>query len=155
MLKTLMKTVISASFCLAAIAPANAASMMRQLPAVQMSGSSNLVVPVASEKHRKLHRNNKRGFYRQNNRAYYNGHRGFRSKRPGYRRHNGLWFPPAAFSFGIIIEQPRRGRSHVRPGYTNPQHVRWCDRKYRSYRARDNSFQPYHGPRRECRSPYY
>jgi len=32
--------------------------------------------------------------------------------------------------------------------------VRWCDNRYRSYRASDNSFQPYNGPRRQCRSPY-
>jgi hypothetical protein len=167
MLKTLMKTMISASFCLAAIAPASAAPMMRQVPAVQMSGSSNLVVPVESGKHRnlldreyrrgKIYPENRRGFYRHNNRGYYNGHRGFRNKRPGYRRHNGLWFPPAAFALGVIIGGGHNNNNSggVRPGYSNPQHVRWCDRKYRSYRARDNSFQPYHGPRRECRSPYY
>lgn len=34
-------------------------------------------------------------------------------------------------------------------------HVRWCSAKYRSYRAWDNSFQPYRGGRRECVSPYY
>lgn len=33
-------------------------------------------------------------------------------------------------------------------------HVRWCYDRYRSYRAWDNSFQPYHGPRRQCFSPY-
>ena len=33
-------------------------------------------------------------------------------------------------------------------------HLRWCDRRYRSYRATDNTFQPYHGPRRACVSPY-
>lgn len=34
-------------------------------------------------------------------------------------------------------------------------HVRWCYARYRSYRAADNTFQPYHGPRRACRSPYW
>jgi hypothetical protein len=33
-------------------------------------------------------------------------------------------------------------------------HIRWCYSRYRSYRAWDNSWQPYHGPRRQCRSPY-
>ena len=33
-------------------------------------------------------------------------------------------------------------------------HVEWCYARYRSYRAYDNSFQPYHGPRRQCWSPY-
>jgi hypothetical protein len=33
-------------------------------------------------------------------------------------------------------------------------HVRWCYDHYRSYRASDNTYQPYHGPRRQCVSPY-
>ncbi len=33
-------------------------------------------------------------------------------------------------------------------------HVRWCYDRYRSYRASDNTFQPYHGPRQQCVSPY-
>ena len=33
-------------------------------------------------------------------------------------------------------------------------HVAWCSQRYRSYRAYDNSYQPYNGPRRECVSPY-
>ena len=41
--------------------------------------------------------------------------------------------------------------------YRNSQsaHVNWCYNHYRSYRAWDNTYQPYHGPRRFCRSPYY
>jgi hypothetical protein len=34
-------------------------------------------------------------------------------------------------------------------------HVNWCYNRYRSYRAWDNTFQPYNGPRRLCRSPYW
>lgn len=55
--------------------------------------------------------------------------------------------------------RPRPVRPYYRPHY-RPQvslaraHVRWCYARYRSYRAWDNSFQPYHGPRRECFSPY-
>lgn len=33
-------------------------------------------------------------------------------------------------------------------------HVAWCGGRYRSYDAHTNTFQPYHGPRRVCRSPY-
>jgi len=33
-------------------------------------------------------------------------------------------------------------------------HVQWCYDRYRSYRASDNSFQPYRGPRQQCYSPY-
>lgn len=40
-----------------------------------------------------------------------------------------------------------------RPRYSQA-HVHWCYNRYRSYRVWDNTFQPYHGPRRACRSPY-
>ena len=33
-------------------------------------------------------------------------------------------------------------------------HVQWCYNRYRSYRAWDNTFQPYNGPRQQCWSPY-
>jgi hypothetical protein len=33
-------------------------------------------------------------------------------------------------------------------------HIRWCYDRYRSYRAYDNTFQPYNGPRQQCYSPY-
>lgn len=46
----------------------------------------------------------------------------------------------------------------TRPFYRSvevtPLHVGWCTSRYRSYRAWDNSFQPYNGPRRNCISPY-
>lgn len=34
-------------------------------------------------------------------------------------------------------------------------HVNWCFGRYQSYRMSDNSWQPYHGPRKQCISPYY
>lgn len=33
-------------------------------------------------------------------------------------------------------------------------HVAWCAQRYRSYDARTDTFQPYRGPRRVCRSPW-
>ena len=33
-------------------------------------------------------------------------------------------------------------------------HVEWCYARYRSYREYDNTYQPYHGRRRQCLSPY-
>ncbi|WP_144862310.1 BA14K family protein [Mesorhizobium sp. J18] len=72
-------------------------------------------------------------------------------------RHSDAWIAPGAFIAGALIgsalSQPRYPayRSY---GYSR-SHVDWCYSRYRSYRASDNSFQPYHGPRRECRSPYY
>ncbi|KJS15570.1 MAG: transmembrane protein [Hoeflea sp. BRH_c9] len=145
MLKTAISTLVSASFCLAMIMPASAAPL--QKPIVEIAGSSDVV---------QVH-DPRSGFYRDKNRVYYNGHPGYRQPRTGYRRYNGYWFPPAAFALGAIIGGAiTQGNSgNVRPGYINPQHVNWCHNKYRSYDARTNSFQPYHGPRRECRSPYY
>ncbi|MCY0093902.1 BA14K family protein [Hoeflea ulvae] len=147
MLKTALKSLISASFCVAMMVPASAVPL--QNPVTQITGSSD-VVQVRHQK--------RRGYYRHNNHSYYNGHRGYRNHRRGYRRHNGYWFPPAAFALGAIIGGAMNNNNYngnVRPGYTNPQHVSWCHNKYRSYDQRSNTFQPYHGPRRECRSPYY
>ncbi len=39
--------------------------------------------------------------------------------------------------------------------YGGGSHTRWCFARYRSYRAYDNTFQPYYGPRRACVSPGY
>ncbi len=95
-----------------------------------------------------------RGDYRT-----WNGHRGYRNWRKGYRRHdNGWWFPLAAFGAGAIIgntlSQPRVYREAPSyRGYSN-SHVQWCYNRYRSYRASDNTFQPYNGPRQQCYSPY-
>lgn len=47
-----------------------------------------------------------------------------------------------------------RPRSYYRVGGRASAHVNWCYAHYRSYRAWDNTFQPYHGPRRACISPY-
>jgi hypothetical protein len=48
----------------------------------------------------------------------------------------------------IASSQPRQYRS------VGNDHVSWCYSRYRSYRASDNTFQPYNGPRRQCYSPY-
>ena len=32
--------------------------------------------------------------------------------------------------------------------------MEWCRHRYRSYRAADNSYQPYNGPRRQCQPPF-
>ncbi|MDN2566132.1 BA14K family protein [Aquibium sp. A9E412] len=86
-----------------------------------------------------------------------------RGGRHGSRHH---WRPRGRSGiflyFGVpdTYVRPRYVRPrYVRPGYARPglpaAHVRWCDRRYKTYRAWDNTFQPYHGPRKACRSPYY
>ncbi len=85
--------------------------------------------------------------------AYHNGYRGYRERRAGYVYRDGWWFPAAAFALGAIVggaidnDRPRqRGVSS--------RHDDWCYDRYRSYRASDNTFQPYNGPRQQCYSPY-
>lgn len=80
---------------------------------------------------------------------YYNGHRGYRDYRPGYRRHNGYWFPGAAFATGIIIGGAIANQPRV-TGLSR-SHVEYCMQRYRSYRVSDDTYQPTTGPRRRCR----
>lgn len=119
------------------------------------------VVPV---QYREWDRRSDRRFDRRDDRRYgdrmyrprpsrdgfYNGHRGYRDRRAGYRYHNGYWFPLAAFATGAII-----GGAMQRPAPAyGGSHVEWCQNRWRSYRAYDNSYQPTSGPRRVCVSPY-
>lgn len=87
--------------------------------------------------------------YRHADRRWH-GHRGYRHSRPGYRRHSdGWWYPLAAFGLGAAIGGAMSNDRH----YGN-RHVNWCANRYRSYRTSDNTFQPNHGARRRCVSPY-
>ncbi|GHC79001.1 BA14K family protein [Limoniibacter endophyticus] len=80
------------------------------------------------------------------------GHRGYRDYRRGYRRHSdGFWYPLAAFAAGAAIGAAVGNSS---AGSGGSAHVNWCANRYRSYRASDNTYQPYNGPRRQCNSPY-
>jgi hypothetical protein len=70
-----------------------------------------------------------------------------------YRPHYG----GSGFYLGLGLGAPAyryytEPRRYYRP--SGNAHVRWCYDRYRSYRASDNTFQPYNGPRRQCRSPY-
>lgn len=104
--------------------------------------------------------------YRPYRRGWHGGYRGYRYNRPGYRHYNGYWYPLAAFGAGAIIggaiaapryyEQPRyyEPAPRYRAYRASSAHVSWCANRYRSYRAYDNTFQPYNGPRQLCYSPY-
>jgi hypothetical protein len=74
-----------------------------------------------------------------------------RYHRPYIRRHI---YPQFYFGLGVpayrYYAQPRR---YYRGGGSSA-HVAWCYDRYRSYRAWDNTYQPYHGPRRLCWSPF-
>ena len=76
----------------------------------------------------------------------------------GYYRRNywpryygpGLFFNFYGPSYDYVA--PRR---YYREGRYSQAHIDWCYDRYRSYRASDNTYQPYHGGRRECYSPYW
>ncbi|MBB2974248.1 BA14K family protein [Mesorhizobium sp. RMAD-H1] len=120
--------------------PASANSLYRPPMMVRNEG----VVQDVAHRH---------GFYVVRGVHYYNGYRGFVVARPGYRFYRGYWFPPAAFATGVIVG---RTLAHpVPPARRLPAaHVEWCFDHYRSYRAYDNTYQPYDGPREQCWSPY-
>lgn len=48
---------------------------------------------------------------------------------------------------------PRRA-ARVHKARQAGAHVGWCSARYRSYDSGSNTFQPNHGPRRACVSPY-
>lgn len=68
-----------------------------------------------------------------------------------YRPDAGIYFnfgpPPPVYRRYV---EPRR----IHRYRLSQAHVDWCYARYRSYRASDNTFQPYNGPRRQCLSPY-
>jgi hypothetical protein len=84
---------------------------------------------------------------------------------PGQARHRD------GFSFGFSFGSPypydqHYYRPYPRHYYVYPAprrayqsgwnaHVAWCYDRWRSYREYDNTYQPFHGPRRECRSPFF
>ncbi len=75
----------------------------------------------------------------------------------GPRRHypSRYYYPPAPRYY---YNRPVRRYYRQAPRYRvnlSRAHYNYCFAKYRSYRASDNTFQPYHGPRKQCRSPYY
>jgi hypothetical protein len=163
-LSTMCAAALSVTFAVTSFMPANAAPVYVPKVASGVSGAAIDVQNVQyNRRDRRIERRMDRRFdrrdirrdYRNDRRGYYRGHRGYRDYRRGYRRHNdGYWYPAAAFIAGAIIggaiNQPA-----PRPVYRGGNaHVQWCYNRYRSYRASDNTFQPYNGPRQLCRSPY-
>eukprot|EP00903_Cladosiphon_okamuranus_P001995 g1993.t1 len=55
---------------------------------------------------------------------------------------------------GYQAHAPKRNTVRKQVYAGSNRHLAWCYNRYRSYRLMDNSFQPYHGPRQECLSPY-
>lgn len=133
---------LAAMMAMTSLIPAQAAP----LPVVKAPQVTSDVQQVQYRRHYERH-------------GYYHGHRGYRDRRPGYRRHNdGWWYPLAAFGAGAIIggaiaaPPPRRYPQRVYTG--GNAHYQWCASRYRTYRASDNSYVPRVGYRAQCVSPY-
>lgn len=146
---------LAATFALTSI-PANAAPTFVPLTTSAQSD----VVQIQDNRNwrkKKYQRNGSRhgdnwngnNFRTSGNSAYYNGHKGYRYQRRGYREHNGFWFPAGAFIAGALISG-----AIINNNVGGSSHVQWCYDHYRSYRARDNTFQPNYGQRRQCNSPF-
>lgn len=147
--------ILSASLAASAALPVNAAQMF--VPQAPSASNDVQTVEARNGDRRWIRRNGKRNLRGnrrvvRNNGMYWNGHRGYRNYRRGYRRHGNLWFPLGAFAAGAVIGSAiTNNQNRV---YAGNAHVQWCYGHYRSYRASDNTFQPYNGPRRQCHSPY-
>jgi hypothetical protein len=137
----------SATVLAAGVAPSFA------MPLAPVAGSSgNLVEQVQYRLQNRHHHNRSRHDAR---RGWYHGYHGSRHHHRGWRRHSdGFWYPLAAFGLGAAIGGAIANSAPPAGHRLGSAHVRWCYDRYRSYRASDNTYQPYNGPRRQCYSPY-
>jgi hypothetical protein len=164
LLSGLCATTLALSFAAASMVPASA--MQPFMPKIDNAPSDVIKVQVRDQydqrfwpRYQRRDMRDGRDFRpvrgemeRRGDYYYWQGHRGYSHYRPGYREHNGFWFPAAAFIAGAIVGGALNNSQPVYRG--GDAHVQWCYDRYRSYRASDNSYQPYNGPRRQCQSPY-
>ncbi|WP_011580836.1 MULTISPECIES: BA14K family protein [Chelativorans] len=127
------------------------------------AGASSGTMPVLAEKsnlveiqHRDRRWDNRRWDNRRHWRRDRDRDRHWRRPRSGIYFEfgtGGFRYGPPAYVHPPYYAPPR----YVAPRPTyglSAAHVNWCYARYRSYRASDNTFQPYNGPRRVCVSPY-
>ena len=85
-------------------------------------------------------------------------HRYYSRHYPRHRYYRDDYYDRRYDRYRPVYVERRHVRRHVRRSHRrlhmSHSHVNWCYNRYRSYREWDNSFQPYHGPRRACYSPY-
>jgi hypothetical protein len=153
---------LAASFAISAASPLNAAPVFLPKPREVRPDVENVQYGPEWRRmqrnrewrrlDRRLDRRSDARMYRRGGVYYYNGHRGYRDYRPGYRRYNDWWFPAGAFIAGAIVGGAIANSNP--PRAYGGDHVQWCYDRYRSYRASDNTYQPYGGPRQQCISPY-
>lgn len=153
--------------------PVSAGPMVQPSPAVPASAAMQDLVQARSSWAGGNNRGSWDNEWRRN--RHWRGHgwdrRDFRHNdfrrndwhRRDWRRYRGGYYGGSGIFFGLGLGAPLY--RYYDPGYYPPRrvyrvyrggnaHVRWCYAHYRSYRASDNTFQPYNGPRKQCRSPY-
>ncbi|WP_039759500.1 BA14K family protein [Bartonella queenslandensis] len=102
-----------------------------------------------------------------------NGFKGYHHYRRGYVKYkDNWWYPEVAFvtsphlstkdaSLKFVSDTKRvfLTSSSEKPEKKEPwilkQHIESCRARYRSYNKNDNSFQPFHGPRKQCLSRFF
>lgn len=155
-MKKLAIIVVSAITAFSGVAPAQAFPMV----GVQKVETSQ---PIEKVQYRgEVWRNGGRPgpYYRHHRRHYRDGYRGRHYGR--YYRHRHHHGSNAGAIIGGLAAGAIIGGALAQPRYAPParryvgasSHTEWCYNRYRSYRAYDNTFQPYNGPRRQCYSPY-
>lgn len=95
-----------------------------------------------------------RGYNRPIRKRGYSHHvykRGYHYAYRGY--YPGPYYGLSTYRLYYGVRPYYRNYPRMRVSYSRA-HFIYCKKRYRSYRASDNSFQPYHGPRKACRSPY-
>jgi hypothetical protein len=146
-----LATALTAAAVLATSFVPASAMPFSPVPVPAVASSANPGGQVTEVQYRRDREERRR--YRHDRRhrdGYYNGHRGYRERRSGYRQHNGYWFPLAAFATGAIIG----GAVASQPRASGGSHTQWCANRYRTYRAYDNTYVSSPGVRRSCNSPY-
>lgn len=127
---------------------ANAAGALAIAPKAVENAARTDVTPVRDWRDRREWRG--QGRHHWGDRPHWRDRRDWRPQRH-YRPHR--YVNP-----GIrLYVEPRvypRYHSPTRVIRLSQAHYNWCSARYNSYRARDNSWQPYNGPRRQCQSPY-
>ncbi|MCL6229087.1 BA14K family protein [Bartonella bilalgolemii] len=100
-----------------------------------------------------------------------NGFKGYRHYRHGYRKYSdGWWYPEKAFvayTSSDVKNMPLKIISTQKDKFITSfalekkelwnvkEHIAYCKAHYRSYTQNDNSYQPFHGPRKQCFSSFF
>lgn len=156
MYKTLNAIALSAALALGLTAgtfdAADAATPVR----AAISTPANPSLVEAQYRH---HRGGGHNWHHGGGGRYY-GHDRYYGRRGYYGGGSGFYLGFGTPYYGGYYSPYYARPYYARPTYVVPAyrggsaHVRWCYNRYRSYRASDNTYQPYNGPRRQCYSPY-